>query len=509
MAATGQLADGNLAVTLESLAQRCGWSALRAYLVGTAEYTYADVFRGMRETAALLAANGIGPGDQVAVALSDRIEFVWTYLAVHWLGGTAVLLNPRLPARELAALLGRCTPSLIICDEALEHQFPDVSVVTDTRLARNPDVGAAPPPCTGAMAPGYAQFTSGTTGNPGLCFHRHSDPLVHQQAFGAPVLGLQPGDVTLSISKTYFAYGLGNSVLYPLLSGATAVLIPETPTPELVLELIKSHGVRVLYGVPGFYARLLRAHDAELLRTVELAVCAGETLPAVVEADVAALDGPILLNGIGTTEVGQTFASNTPAARRPGTVGRALPPYEVGVVDEAGNDAEEGRLIVRGATVAPPQRRLEESSAASDRSWYATGDLAQRDEDGYITVLGRYDDVEIVGGVNIHPTEVEDRLMASPEITEAAVCSVTDLAGVSRLIAYVVPRDLRADPVQLAADLLAGLRGELAPYKVPKRMFAVERLPRTYTGKLRRRTLRELAAQHSRTGQWSDDTDVG
>jgi acyl-coenzyme A synthetase/AMP-(fatty) acid ligase len=351
----------------------------------------------------------------------------------------------------------------------------------------------------------YALFTSGTTGEPRLCFHAHADSLVYDHTFGKAALALRPGDVTLSVSKTHFAYGLGNSVFYPLLSGATAILEPAAPTADGVLASVTRFGVDVLFAVPSFYARLLAHPEAEALSSVAIAVCAGEVLPRSVEERVDALDGPILLNGIGSTEMGQTFASNVPGSRRFGTVGRALPPYRIRVVDGAGDDLApgcEGRLIVRGTTLAFPCASAHEYRAAPTGLWYPTGDLAALDDDGYLRIPGRLDDVEIVGGINVHPSEIEDLFSRHAMVRDVAVCATRDSRGVSRLVAYVVPADDSGDRRTLEADLLASARGRMAPYKIPRGIVFVPELPRTFTGKLRRRALREAAARYEKTNSW-------
>jgi fatty acid CoA ligase FadD22 len=302
-----------------------------------------------------------------------------------------------------------------------------------------------------------------------------------------------------------FAYGFGNSLLYPLLNGATAVLIPGQPKPETVFDAVERHGVRVLFAVPSFYGRLLTHPSADVLRKVDKAVCAGEVLPNPVEDGMAALDGPVLLNGIGSTEVGQTFASNAVGALRQGTVGKVLPPYEVRVVDESGVDVPagtEGALVVRGPSVATGCASAGERQSPQPGAWHPTGDAATLDCDGYLHIAGRTDDLEIVAGVNVHPAEIEQLFVKHSAVTDAAVCATPDPDGVARLVAYLVLADGADGHDQLPARLVARLRGKLAPHKIPRTVVFVPELPRTYTGKLRRRALRAAAAAHQSTGSW-------
>jgi fatty acid CoA ligase FadD22 len=487
----------NFVAIVEALAVRHGWLDRRAYLVrGTASayesYTFAEVFAATKGTAAALAARGVRPGDRVLLALPDSMDFVRTFLATLHLGAIAVPVNPALPSQDLRDLSARTDPVVAVGGPALAAAVRPGDV--------HGDPSDAPPPAEGG--PAYALFTSGTTGAPKLCFHSHADPLVFDEAFGKPVLELTPGTVTLSVSKAFFAYGLGNSLFYPLLNGATAVLEPAQPTPELVLAAIRRFSVEVLFAVPSFYSRLLADPAADALREVRLAVCAGEVLPRVVEEGMAALDGPVLLNGIGSTEVGQAFTSNSVAAHKPGTVGRVLPPYRIRVVDRTGRDVPagvEGELLVQGPTVASGRASATDQPRPA-AEWLRTGDAAVLDADGFLRIAGRLDDLEIISGVNVHPTEVEELLIKHPEIAEAAVCGVPDRHGVSRLVAYVVPHPGHDD--RLKPRLIAALRGKVAPQKIPGDVVIVPALPRTPTGKLRRRALRAAGADYEATGIW-------
>jgi acyl-coenzyme A synthetase/AMP-(fatty) acid ligase len=438
----------------------------------------------------------------VLIALPDGIDFVRALLGTLWAGAVAVPVNPSLPTKDLVTLLHRAGPSVAIGGPALASAASQTGTHV---LAPGQLTARQSPPDVTERAPqddAYALFTSGTTGEPKLCFHAHADPLVHDQAFGKPVLNLRPGRVTMSVSKCFFSYGLGNSVWYPLLNGATAVLEPAPPAEATVLAAIRRYDIDTTYAVPSVYARLLAHPDAGALKVVRLAVCAGEVLPSTVAEKMAALDGPILLNGIGSTEAGQTFASNSAAARRPGTVGQVLPPYRIRIVDDAGAAVPagtEGELLVQGPTVSPGSPSARERQPRRPGGWHPTGDAATLDTDGFLRIAGRIDDLEIVAGVNVHPAEIEELLRKHPRVTDVAVCAVTDEQGVSRLTAYVV-----CDQPGNPGEIIAALRGKVAAEKVPRAVVFVPGLPRTFTGKLRRRALRQAAAAYQATGSWPD-----
>jgi fatty acid CoA ligase FadD22 len=498
---------GNLVTTLHDLATQNGWLNRQAFAVHSATRTfetctYADVFAQAGAAAAALTRHGAGPGDRVLIALPDGLDFVRAFLGTLHAGAVAIPVNPMLPGKDLAVLLDSAAPAVAVGGPALARAAGGRwRVLAPADLAG----GLAPPvEARGPDDDAFAQFTSGTTGHPKLVFHSHADPVVHDQAFGKPVLGLRPGTVTLSVSKSFFSYGLGNSVFFPMFSGATAVLEPGQPTEDVILAVIEAREVDVLFAVPSVYARLL-AHPAVAgLRRLRIAFCATEALPAVVEAGITALGGPVLLNGYGSTEAGSTYVSNALGASRTGTVGKVMPPYRVKVTDEAGRElppGAEGRLAVQGPTMSAPAATLAGRPPRDPARWHPTGDVAVIDPGGFIRIAGRSDDLEIVGGVNVHPAEVEDALRNLPQVTDVAVCAVPDARGVSRLVAYVVPEP--GGPGEDAGKRLIGrLRGTVSAHKVPSDVVFVTGLPRTPTGKLRRRALREAGAAYELTGRW-------
>jgi len=192
-------------------------------------------------------------------------------------------------------------------------------------------------------------------------------------------------------------------------------------------------------------------------------------------------------------------------AQRIGTVGKALPPYRVRVVDESGVDVvtgTEGALLVSGPTVATGCARAADFRPHRTDAWHPTGDAATIDSEGFLRIAGRVDDLEIVAGVNVHPARIEELFIGQAPVADAAVCATPDGDGVSRLVAYVVPAPGVVDDGQLKARLIAHLRGKLAPQKIPRTIVFVPELPRTYTGKLRRRSLRAAAATFETTGDW-------
>ena len=487
----------NLAAVLEARAVAGGWGDDVAFLAGERAFTHAEVYAGAARTASLLDSLGARRGDRVLIALPDGVEFAWAFLGAVRLGAIAVPVNPRLtPADHAGAAAG---VRVVVCAAALARRFEGLPVVAgeDLEMAT---AGHSPTEPAEAVPgdPAYAQYTSGTTGSPKAAVHAHGHPLVYFEAFARQAIDVQRADVLLSVSKLYFAYGLGNSLFFPLLAGCRAVLHAAHPRPDDIADVVQRHGVTVLFSVPTSYAHLVAGGRAEALASLRAAVSAGEALGVALAERSRAFLGCPILDGIGSTEVGQTFASNTLACWRDGTVGRALPPYRVGVRDEEGRDlppGQVGALWVAGPTLLlgylgdgperPADRRGE---------WLATGDRALLDGEGFQHLRGRVDDIEQVGGISVSPLEIEAVLVRHPAVTEVAVAAVVDAGGASRLLAFVVAAPGAPPAEVLEAELLAMARDELAPFKVPRSVVVVPALPRTPTGKLRRFVLR--------TGGW-------
>ena len=494
------VASDNLAAVLAVAAGAGGALERTAFLVGDRAFTHAEVHEGAARAATLLAQRGVRRGDRVLLVVPDGIEFVWSFLGAVRLGAVAVPVNPRLTADDHRHMLEGSGAGVVVAGAELVPSLAERAAVVVAEDLEASMEGFAPYPIADVAPddPAYAQYTSGTTGLPKAAVHRHSDPLVYFSAFARPAVAVGPDDLLFSVSKMFFAYGLGNSLFFTLLAGCGAVLHPGPPRAEDVAALVRRHRVTVLFSVPTLYARLIGCGDGGAWATVRAAVSAGEALvPALAERVRAAFGCPVL-DGLGSTEVGQTFVSNTLDSQRDGTVGRVLPPYELAVRDADGNDlppGEPGTLWVRGPTVLLEYLgRPDATAAVKVGGWLCTGDRAVVDPDGFVRHQGRVDDIEIVGGINVGPLEIEALLAGHPAVSEVAVAGVRDQLGASRLEAFVVLSPGAQPSDDLAVDIVSAARDGLAPYKVPRAVRFVDTLPRTPTGKLRRFVLR--------SGEW-------
>ncbi|MFJ8106941.1 benzoate-CoA ligase family protein [Streptomyces sp. NPDC096132] len=499
----------NLAARLTALMEREGWAGRAAFHQGHRTWTHGEVHDLGARVAGVLAGEGVRPGDRVLLALPDSIAWVAAFLGVARLGAVAVLVNPELPAADHAFMTADTEAVLCVTGPGLEDHG-SAGPAREDRFAGRGRIGAdqllalaataeaADARPVGPDSPLYIQYTSGTTGRPKGVVHTHADPAAYHELIGRPLLGVTEDDVTLSVSKLFFAYGFGNAFVFPLFSGSSAVLVDRRPAPAAVDELVARHRVTLLYSVPSAYAALVAdrgsGHEA-CFASVRAAVSAGEGMPDGLGGRVSELLGAPVLEQIGSTEAGHAFCANSLGHNHPGTVGRPVPGFEAEVRDRAGRpvpDGTEGELWVRGPTVTPGYlNRPEETARTLVGGWLATHDRAVRASDGTLRHLGRADDMEMVGGITVSPLEVEAVLRTHPAVREVAVAAVTDAGGAGRLRAFVVP--VASVPDGLGEDLLRLARERLAAFKVPRSVSLVTSLPRTATGKLRRHLVRQGA----------------
>ncbi|MCO5971325.1 benzoate-CoA ligase family protein [Actinoallomurus soli] len=477
------------------------------------ELTYAQLHERVRRTAAGLRAIGLLPEQRVLMFMSDSPDFVTVFLAALRIGAIPVPVSTMLHADGLAELLrdsrarllavtpeftevaaeaAAAAPELagVLAAEGAAMTVPlPVHALADLTAAE-PD-GA--PPATTADSPAFWLYTSGTTGTPKAAMHRHGSVRVVCETYGAQVLGIRPGDRCLSAAKAFFAYGLGNSLLFPLWAGAATILEPAPSRPDLLADRARTYGATLFFAGPTFFANMLRADlPPTALGGVRLSASAGEPLPAALYHRWTGHFGVDILDGIGMTEMLHIFLSNTEGSVRPGTTGRAVPGYELRILDEEGREVAQGTpgtLYVRGESAATGYwSRYAASRQVFQGEWLCTGDTYVRDADGYYACQGRTSDMLKASGMWVSPAEVETRLLAHPAVAQAIVVAGIDTDGLEKPVAYVVTA---AEVTE--AELVEFCRAGLPSFKRPRRVLFVETLPTTPTGKIRRVELRAHA----------------
>jgi benzoate-CoA ligase family protein len=468
-------------------------------------WSYDEVAAAADAAGAGLLDMGIEPGDRVVLLLHDSPEFVIAFWGTIKAGIVPVPVGIGLSASDVAFILADSEARAIICDAtttdivlgALDPSKCACIVVggrTGTGVRSWDETCGRP----ASLAPAHTTgedialwlYTSGTTGIPKAVMHRHRHLKVQPDGLVSQVLEMGPDDVVLSVSKMFFAYGLGNSVYLPAATGASVVLSGGPSVPAAVADLLTAMGPTVVFGVPAFYAGLSHLTEAKMPGSLRAAVSAGEVLSKDQFERFHDRFGVQLLDGLGSTEALHHFTSNRPDDIVPGSAGVALTGYEVMVLDrdqQPLDEGHDGELWVRGPTTfAGYWRRPDLSARAYMDGWMRTGDLV-RMVDGRVYHQGRLDDLLKVGGIWVAPMEIEDVLCGHDAVIDAAVVAVDDGSGVPIVKAFVM--SARTDGT-LQRELRRLCRSRLATYKVPQSIEIVSALPRTVAGKVQRFALR-------------------
>ncbi len=482
------------------------------------ELTYGALLDRVQRTATVLTDLGLQPEQRLLMCMADGPDFVNLYLAAMRIGAIPVPVSTMQSAEGLAELLRDSRARLLAVSSAFGQlargAVGDAPELRGVLAANGADVGDAGLPvhdldrlvaaaeprraifATTADSPAFWLYTSGTTGKSKAAMHRHGSVQVVCETYGAQVLGIRPDDRCLSAAKAFFAYGLGNSVLFPFAVGACAVLEPAPARAELIAERIAQYGATLFFAGPTFLANMLRAElPPDALRSVRLVASAGEALPAALYQRWTAHFGADVLDGIGMTEMLHIFLSNREGQVRAGTTGVAVPGYELRVVDDAGLDVTPGTpgtLLVRGDSTATGYwSRYDASRQVFQGEWLRTGDTYVQDADGYYSCLGRTGDMLKSSGIWVSPAEVEDWLLAHPSVAQAVVVAAPDVDGLEKPVAYVV---LKSATLATEAELIEHCQAALPSFKRPRKIFFVDTYPTTATGKIRRVELRAMAA---------------
>jgi len=476
-----------------------------ALIEGERLLNYAELLDQIGRAARALAAEGINTGDTLACLTHDSLDAAVVALAAMRQGVTVAYLNPFTRASGMPHLLRQSRPRMVLVGEdQIETAAP---VLKDEELRWKPlaevleqaPVGDVPPAADiEAGTPAICLFSSGSTGLPKAVLHSHRDIINTNLNYAATTLGIAPGDKLFSPSRMFFAYGF-NSVHQALFAGATALLSPPWPRPEVLFEMIAQHRPSVMFGVPTVFLLLLSntdPRDPPDLSCLRLCVSAGEPLPEDVFDAWRERFGQEIVDGIGTTEVMSTFITNTPGEIRLGASGRVVPGFEVRLVTDEGRPAEideVGVLWVRGNTVTKGYWRDEERTAdAFDEGWYCTNDMFYRDSRGWFYYIGRTNDMLKVGGCWVSPAEIEQTLRGHPAVSDAAVIADQGVGKLVRPRAFVVLRDGHEPRPAMADELKRYARGKLLPPQYPHFVEFVPDLPRTDSGKIQRHRLRFL-----------------
>ncbi len=489
----------------------------RLCLIGDAErLTYAALQARVNRIANLLTKKlGLVPGGRVLLRSANNPMMVACYLAVLKAGGIVVATMPLLRAKELLYPIRKARIALALCDWRLRDEMEKVAA-EDTPLKRVVYWGGGGPDALDVMLAAESDrfkacdtasddvcligFTSGTTGEPKGTMHFHRDMLAICDGYSRNVLKPLPSDRFVGSPPLAFTFGLGGLVLFPMHVGASTVLL-EKAGPDEILQAVEQHRATITFTAPTAYRAMLAKLGQYDISSLRVGVSAGEALPKATWEAFHAATGISLMDGIGATEMLHIFIAAPLEKIRPGATGLPVPGYEAKLIDADGRDlplGESGRLAVRGPTGCRYLDDPRQTRYVVD-GWNVTGDTYRTDEDGYFWYEARSDDMIISAGYNIAGPEVEAALLTHPDVAECGVVGAPDAARGMVVKAYVVLKAGAAGDDAMVKRLQDHVKAEVAPYKYPRIVEFVTRLPRTETGKLQRFALRAMARKEAET----------
>lgn len=463
---------------------------------GRQSLTNTQLLDRVRTAACQLRDRGIGPGDVVALKLTNRVEFVVLLFAAWRLGATITPVNPSMTDVEVVRQLEDSGARLIVVEDgaAVIPDGVDVLAVGDLYDGA---VGSDQAPLLAPSVLALLIYTSGTTGVPkGVVLdHANIDAMVEM---GRQALELGSEDRCLLVLPLFHVNGIVVSVLTPLLAGASVVIAGRRFDPHSFFDLVEQERPTFFSAVPTIYG-MLAALPADVqpdTSSLRFAVCGAAPASADLLTRFEARYGFPVVEGYGLSE-GTCGSTLNPVAgpRRAGTVGLPFPGQEIRIVDADGTEVapgKDGEVVVRGANVMRGYLgRPDETARVIIDGWLHTGDVGHLDADGYLTLVGRSKDMIIRGGENIYPKEIEDVLAGDPSVLEAAVIGVPDEKWGEVVVAYVQPRPgATIDP----EALMALCAGRLTGFKRPTSYVVVEAITKNAVGKIDKVSLRAAHA---------------
>ena len=471
--------------------------------------TYADTDERINRIAQVLTQNfGLVPGNRVLLRGGNSIGMALAWLGVVKAGLIAVATMPLLRAKELGEVIDKAQIHFALCDAALMAELNTAKAQTSTLttivpfnlmneagslavLAAQKD-GDFKPCMSNADDVALIAFTSGTTGKPKAAVHTHRDVLAACQAWPRHVLEATPDDIVMGSPPLAFTFGLGGLLLFPFAAGASSYFPSIAYTPEAMVKLINETRATIVYTAPTFYRQMAAFAKQLGIPTLRICVSAGEALPDATRQLWKDATGIEMLDGIGATEMFHIFISSKPGDVRRGAIGKVVPGYIAKVVNDEGIEVPHG-TVGKLAVIGPTSCKYLDDTRQSNyvkNGWNYPGDAFTQDADGYFFYQARDDDMIITSGYKVGGPEVEDALMQHPAVAECGVVGLPDDERGMIVKAFVVLKpDVGATDVSVKL-LQDHVKSVLAPFKYPRQIEFVSKLPRTETGKLQRFKLR-------------------
>ena len=475
-------------------------------------YTFAEAEQRINSTAAALKDNGVKRGDRVLILLENRPEFTFAYLGTMKMGAIAVPSNVFLKDREIAMNMNDCDAEYMITSEIFAEKLTyiyELALNLKTIFSYNKTSfktiliedrqGADIAADIASNDLALILYTSGTTGRPKGVMLEHRSVIANAQAV-SDFIGYLHNDRMLLLLPMFHATSMLVSMLTPLITGGSVIIM------ESILEVSRAYYPDMLaklkptltVGVPALFATLTRAkvtpETRESVFPFRLALCGGAPLPVEIIERFKEIYGKMILEGYGLSEASPVISCNPTAKQKAGTIGITLQFVEVKIVDGDDNELPPntpGELIARGPNVMRGYwNQPEETEKTLKNGWLHTGDIASKDEEGYLTIIDRLKDLILVKGMNVYPREIEELLYKYNGILTAAVVGIPDGEGSEIPVAYVKVNPEAGVTVEA---LKKYIRYNIASFKVPRRFVITDDIPVNAGGKVLKKELRERA----------------
>jgi long-chain acyl-CoA synthetase len=457
--------------------------------------SYAELNARSAIVAAAVRQRGIAPGDRVAVMLPNVAAFPVLYYGLLRAGAVVVPMNPLLTGREATHYLADSGAALIFA----WHEAAGAIEAAATTGAQIVVVGAGLDLFDG-IEPDHAVveraaddtavilYTSGTTGTPKGAELTHENLRGNASVTATSLIDIGPDDVIMGCLPLFHVFGQTCGLNAAVAAGALITLLPRFDARK-VLDIIGRDKVTVFEGVPTMYVAL-NALEPAGTDTLRVCVSGGSALPVEVLRDFESKYGCEILEGYGLSETSPVACFNQRGARRPGSIGVPVPGVSMRVIDPTGHDlptGEIGEIAICGPNVMKGYWNRPEATAEAIRDgWFRSGDLGQRDDDGFFYIVDRKKEMIIRGGFNVYPREVEEVLYEHPQIVEAAVIGVPHPTHGEEVAAAIV---LAEGSTVTAEEIRDYVKQRVAPYRYPRHIWITEMLPKGPTGKIVKREI--------------------
>ncbi|MBI76710.1 MAG: 2-aminobenzoate-CoA ligase [Rhodospirillaceae bacterium] len=507
----------NVAIELLDKMVDCGFGEKPVIYFGEQVWTYKNLLDKANQIANVLVEDfDMVPGERVLLRSGNHPLLIAAWFAILKAGGIAIATMPVLRERELVYMMSKAKVNLAISDIKLKddieaayeksdnlrrivyfgdegQNFLDNLLTTKSNQFTNVDTYATDPCVIG--------FTSGSTGTPKGTLHFHRDILAVADTFIRYVVKIREDDVVCGSPQIAFLYGLCAYLTDTMRFGASTVIV-ERATPKILLETIEKYKATVCFSTPSGYKLMLDHIQDFDTSSLRLCIAGGEPLAPAVFHAWEKKTGVKIINGLGISELLHIFISASGDDIRPGLIGKAVPGFQVRVVDENFNDTPAGKvgqMIVKGPNGCRYLDDIDRQRAYVHDGWNLSGDLCIRDEEGYFSYEARTDDMILTGGYNVSGLEVEAVLMEHSAIREVAVVGSPDKNRGQVVKAFIELRDKNLASDQLVIELQNFVKSQISAFKYPREVEFLEELPHTPTGKIQRGALRQIESYKKNT----------